>query len=117
ILQSGFEPSKVNIGSNGEKLRSISQYGFHSLRYMFITACARSGVSIEMVKTMVGHLNEKQTQAYLRFKSEDIKIAMSTFSLKPDDVIQKLRQRAIININLADSATINKIIKLLFSKD
>ncbi|MCP4181467.1 MAG: tyrosine-type recombinase/integrase, partial [bacterium] len=46
ILQSGFEPSKVNIGSNGEKLRSISQYGFHSLRYMFITACARSGVSI-----------------------------------------------------------------------
>lgn len=53
--------------NEANRLSAPCLYGFHSLRYTFVCACAKRGVPATLVQEIVGHLNPAMTRHYTRF--------------------------------------------------
>lgn len=53
--------------------------GFHSLRHSFVTFAARSNISLEVVKQIVGHRNQRMTTHYLHARADWLQREMSAF--------------------------------------
>jgi len=50
--------------NNNEKARAITIVGFHSLRHTFVSECAKAGVPLAVVQSVVGHGSPAMTRHY-----------------------------------------------------
>lgn len=75
---------EVNGFANKKDKKRLSApclYGFHSLRYTFVSACAKAGVPITLVQEIVGHKNPAMTKHYTKFDDEFREKAINRLTL------------------------------------
>ncbi|OGV48740.1 MAG: hypothetical protein A2X49_03970 [Lentisphaerae bacterium GWF2_52_8] len=114
-----FEQAGMKTSANvkGREL-AVNQFGFHSLRHTFVSICAKAGVPLPVVQSIVGHGNPAMTRHYIHVGEESARQAIATLPhgtpvLPPastpllDEVKQLIEQ--------ADEKTLQKIRKLLHS--
>ncbi len=107
---------KINGFENTEKQGRLSApclWGFHSLRYTFVSTCAKANIPLTLVQEIVGHRNPAMTKHYTRFdnsfRQEAIrKVALPIHSDNPD-----LKNKIINALDRADIDTLEKIYLLL----
>ena len=76
--KAGIETSvKVKEGRKARPFKT-----FHSLRSNFITMCAESGVSLEIIKSVVGHATQKMTEHYTHIQETAVKEAFAKAGIK-----------------------------------
>ncbi len=71
----GFETSKKIEGVQRKKKANI--YGFHSFRHSFVSFCAKAGVPLAVVQSIVGHGNPAMTRHYVHIDNEAVKQAIN----------------------------------------
>ena len=59
------------------RLRKVNIYGFHSFRHSFVSFCAKAGVPLPVVQSIVGHGNPAITRHYIHIGEESVKQAIS----------------------------------------
>lgn len=107
IKHAGFETTKDIEGER--RIRKINVYGFHSLRHSFVSFCAKYGVPLAVVQSIVGHGNPAMTRHYVHIGDEAVKQAINALPqgkhLLDDTALEK-----------TDSQKIKEAIALLNSK-
>lgn len=68
------------VRKKGERARPFKT--FHSLRSTFVTKCAEAGISLEIVKAVVGHATVDMTEHYTHIREKAIKEAFDKAGLK-----------------------------------
>ena len=78
IMADMFRKAGIETSKKTKKDRRARPYKtFHSLRTCFITMCAEAGVSLEIVKAVVGHTTQKMTEHYTHIRESAVKEAFS----------------------------------------
>ncbi len=67
----GLETISVSDPDKRQRQRNSNKYGFHSLRHTFISWCARAGVPLSIVQSIVGHFSQEMTQYYIQITDEE----------------------------------------------
>jgi len=106
FIRNGFECSV----ENSDRIKSTSQYNFHSLRYAYISTAAENGIPLSVVQSIVGHLTTEQTKQYTRISKRYKQSSMAGFSYSNKsnskvDIADQLKN--------ADPETLKKIQQLL----
>jgi len=74
IIQEHFESCGIKtteaIAEDSRRKRSAVQYGFHSLRYSFVSMCAGKGVPQHVLSSLVGHNTPQMTMLYSKANGE-----------------------------------------------
>lgn len=86
----GLETSaKIN---DPHRARRANVYGFHSFRHSFVSFCAKAGVPLPVVQSIVGHGNPAITRHYVHIGEESVRkavdalpMATATVGKKPSD--------------------------------
>ena len=91
------------------RLSAPCLYGFHSLRYTFVCACAKRGVPATLVQEIVGHLNPAMTRHYTRFDNEFRQKAIKNISIGTTDEATQIRNE--IN-NVLDKMPLKKLMNI-----
>jgi integrase len=110
LTENGF---KNEITENTTKKVAPCIYGFHSLRYTFVAACAKNGVPLAMVQEIVGHTNTAMTKHYTRFAENHRQNAIQTLTLVADNNCDNKRQEIISLLNNATESKLSEILNLL----
>jgi integrase len=71
FIAAGLETINVASPDKRQRQRNSNQYGFHSLRHTFISWCARAGVPLSIVQSIVGHFSQEMTQYYIQITDEE----------------------------------------------
>lgn len=66
---------KTSIEVPGRK-KQANIVGFHSLRHSFVSFCAKAGVPLAVVQTIVGHTSPAITRHYTHIGTEAVKLAV-----------------------------------------
>ncbi len=74
--------------SNSSKGYTPCLYGFHSLRYYFVTMCARKGVHPALVKEAVGHSSPAMTEYYTILNNKDRQKSFGVLNQKQQLITQ-----------------------------
>ena len=78
FAKAGLETNIVR--KKGERARPYKT--FHSLRSTFVTKCAEAGISLEIVKAVVGHATVNMTEHYTHIREKAIKEAFDKAGLE-----------------------------------
>ena len=89
-------------------------YGFHSLRYTFVSVCAKAGIPATLVQDIVGHQNPAMTKHYTRFddKYRQQQINKFNIGMLPEGNKTKIQQ-ITEKLNNADDEQLSKILEIL----
>jgi len=71
FIAAGLETINVSDPEKRQRQRNSNKYGFHSLRHTFISWCARAGVPLSIVQSIVGHFSQEMTQYYIQITDEE----------------------------------------------
>jgi len=71
FIAAGLETINVSDPDKRQRQRNSNKYGFHSLRHTFISWCARAGVPLSIVQSIVGHFSQEMTQYYIQITDEE----------------------------------------------
>ena len=71
FIAAGLETINVTAPDERQRQRNSNKYGFHSLRHTFISWCARAGVPLSIVQSIVGHFSQEMTQYYIQITDEE----------------------------------------------
>lgn len=66
---------------NTRRLKNASIYGFHSFRHSFVSFCAKGGVPLPIVQSIVGHGNPAMTRHYVHIGEESAKKAIASLPM------------------------------------
>lgn len=72
-IQAHFESSGLKtteMPENGQRKRAAVKYGFHSLRFSFVSLCAASGTPQHVLGSIVGHSSPSMTLHYSQATAE-----------------------------------------------
>ena len=106
---------KENIQESRNK--SACQYGFHSLRYTFVSECAKAGIPQSLVQEIVGHKNPAMTRHYTKFDDKFRQKAINSLTFQNAISTQATARESIIKrLETATDATLQEIISLLDKK-
>jgi integrase len=101
--KSGLETTqKVEAGI--QRKRKANIYGFHSFRHSFVSFCAKAGVPLPVVQSIVGHGNPAITRHYIHIGEDSVRQAINalpqgkkdnkkTSDQKIDEVIEYLNAK------------------------
>lgn len=67
---------KTSIAPKGQRQNRICKYGFHSFRHSFVSFCAKAGVPLAIVQSIVGHGSPAITRHYIHIGQESIEKAI-----------------------------------------
>jgi integrase len=67
---------KSEISSDANRARAVCEYGFHSFRHSFVSFCAKAGVPMAIVQTIVGHGSPAMTRHYTHIGTETLRAAI-----------------------------------------
>jgi integrase len=121
IRHAGFETTREIEGER--RIRKINVYGFHSLRHSFVSFCAKYGVPLAVVQSIVGHGNPAMTRHYVHIGDEAVKQAINALPQgqhlladnapeKPDS--QKIKEAvALLNSKAQLTGTDKQLLKIL----
>ena len=62
--------SSSTSNNDSHRMLSACSYGFHSLRYTFVSFCAEANIPMALVQDIVGHKNPAMTKHYTRFSQD-----------------------------------------------
>ncbi len=82
-----------------KRLSAPCLYGFHSLRYTFVSACAKAGIPAMLVQEIVGHRNPAMTKHYTKFDDKYRQKAIGSVQLLPQSSISTLKDKIILDVN------------------
>jgi integrase len=71
FIAAGLETMDTGSPDKRQRQRNSNKYGFHSLRHTFISWCARAGVPLSIVQSIVGHFSQEMTQYYIQITDEE----------------------------------------------
>jgi integrase len=71
----GFKTSKKIKGVQRKIKANV--YGFHSFRHSFVSFCAKAGVPLPVVQSIVGHGNPAITRHYIHIGEDSVKQAIN----------------------------------------
>lgn len=71
FIAAGLETINIINPKKRQRQRNSNKYGFHSLRHTFISWCARAGVPLSIVQSIVGHFSQEMTQYYIQITDEE----------------------------------------------
>ncbi|OGV56653.1 MAG: hypothetical protein A2X49_08720 [Lentisphaerae bacterium GWF2_52_8] len=101
---------------------NVAVAGFHSLRHSFVSFCAKKGIPMAIVQSLVGHGNPAMTRHYTHIGTESARqaiAALPTLTSKSLDIKQsrsKLINSLIEKLNEQDEETLRKA-AILFKID
>lgn len=98
-----------------KRLLAPCLYGFHSLRYTFVSACAKAGIPAMLVQEIVGHRNPAMTKHYTKFDDKYRQKAIGSVQLLPQSSISTLKDKIISEVNNLPEAKLIKVSKYLES--
>lgn len=117
--KAGIETTAKAEKDSRRKLK-VAVAGFHSLRHSFVSFCAKKGVPLAIVQSLVGHGNPAMTRHYTHLGAESARQAIaalptSTASLPPakESIREKTEMAIIGRIPKVDDAMIAAMAKLL----
>ena len=91
-------------------------YGFHSLRYTFVSACAEAGIPAMLVQEIVGHRNHAMTKHYTKFDDKFRQKAISSLSFAlPIQKHRDIKEKCIALIESANEEKLKKLYTFLMS--
>ncbi len=107
-----FDTMQDKTGTN--RIYSACLYGFHSLRYTFVSSCAKAGIPATLVQDIVGHKNPAMTKFYTRFDNNyrQQEIKKLSFNILGSNSI---KSEIISLLDNANSKTLKKIHSLLIT--
>lgn len=111
LKYNGFE----NAETKGIQRRQIAcSYGYHSLRYSFVSFCAEAGIPMALIQDIVGHLNPAMTKHYTRFSNEFKQKALSSLQISIDAPnTADLRKKLLKRIETASESELAVVAKTL----
>ena len=65
------------VKGNIQRKQKANVYGFHSFRHSFVSFCAKAGVPLPVVQSIVGHGNPAVTRHYIHIGEESVKQAIN----------------------------------------
>ena len=65
------------VKGNIQRKQKANIYGFHSFRHSFVSFCAKAGVPLPVVQSIVGHGNPAITRHYIHIGEESVKQAIN----------------------------------------
>jgi integrase len=77
FIAAGLDTINVTDPQKRQRQRNSNKYGFHSLRHTFISWCARAGVPLSIVQSIVGHFSQEMTQYYIHITDEERKVIIN----------------------------------------
>ncbi len=106
---------------NVRRLKNASIYGFHSFRHSFVSFCAKGGVPLPIVQSIVGHGNPAMTRHYVHVGEESAKKAIAALPMSkskkdksnsPEERIKKAVRwiEKATKISKTDKAELKKIL-------
>ena len=116
ICKEAFESAGIRTSIENGKGRAISAVGFHSLRHTFVSECAKAGISLAVVQSIVGHGNPAMTRHYTHIDIESARLGIERIGTKQEPAEDKLDKiRDLVSKLTAKNAKIIKkeILKLL----
>ena len=100
---------EINKEAKGvRRLRKVNIYGFHSFRHSFVSFCAKAGVPLSVVQSIVGHGNPAITRHYIHIGEESVKQAINA--------LPERKQLASKTPTKTDSQKFKEIFDILNSK-
>ena len=111
----GLKTIKDGTGGKSGK-RAVTQYGFHSLRYSYISHHAEAGTPQAIIQANAGHANPAMTEHYTKI-SDDAALRVATaLDINPNakliEAVDVEPERQELR-NLADSLSIDEIKEIL----
>lgn len=101
-----------------QRKQKANIYGFHSFRHSFVSFCAKAGVPLPVVQSIVGHGNPAITRHYIHIGEDSVKQAINALPQGTNGYDEKIvKAKAEVN-QLMDQATPEQLDKLLnFSRE
>jgi len=99
-----IEKSGIKVRKKFEnREKSNCVYGFHSLRYSFVTNCAKNGIPLETMQDLVGHASREMTAHYLKVSNEQKRVAIDSidYSIQTLPKLDKISQIEVSPIEQA----------------
>lgn len=84
-IQTTSDTGRANP-KNKKTIRQGVDVGFHSLRHSFVSFCGNAGVSLDIVRRLVGHTADRMTNAYFHTSDDAMRGAVAAL---PDVFSQK----------------------------
>ena len=78
---------------DGTGRRAVVEYGFHSLRYSYISRHAELGTPAAVIQRNAGHSNPAMTEHYMRISDEAALKYASRLTLNGDGEASRLREQ------------------------
>ena len=96
--------------------RAVTQYGFHSLRYSYISHHAEAGTPQAIIQANAGHANPAMTEHYTKISDESALRIANALDITPDakliEAVDAEPERQELH-NLADTLPIDEIKTIL----
>ena len=89
--KNGFETTQKIKGVQRKLKANI--YGFHSFRHSFVSFCAKAGVPLPVVQSIVGHGNPAITRHYIHIGEESVKQAISALPMGKGEIKKTAEQK------------------------
>jgi integrase len=77
------------------KRAGLRKIGWHTLRHTFASHLAQNGVSIILIKELLGHADIKTTMRYSHLTSQAIRGAISTLEFKSGDIVETISKPTV----------------------
>ena len=119
MINKHFKDCNIQIHAegtgSGTGKRAITEYGFHSLRYSYITQHAEAGTSQALIQDNVAHSNPGQTQAYVKKSDRAAVETANKLSLSKKKVT--IKEQVITTINkIEDESFLKKLLEFIKEK-
>ncbi|OGV19526.1 MAG: hypothetical protein A2X47_08895 [Lentisphaerae bacterium GWF2_38_69] len=98
-----------------ENKKSPCLYGFHSWRYFFSSICAEQGIPLDVVKNLVGHMNEAMTRSYTKISDNKFhQQEIAKFQItEPTPEQDSLKKTLLKRLETLPDSTLSQVLKLL----
>lgn len=101
---------KIEKEVSPRKLKA-NVYGLHSFRHSFVSFCAKAGVPLPIVQSIVGHGNPAMTRHYVHIGEDTAKQAINALPLAHNNI--EIRDKIVKLLGSASPDQLNQIYNLL----
>jgi site-specific recombinase XerD len=111
----GFDTTQ-NVKNGVQRKRKANIYGFHSFRHSFVSFCAKAGIPLPVVQSIVGHGNPAITRHYIHIGENSVKQAINALPMASYSTLGFDKEKKTRIIKLLDKTTskqLDEILKLL----